>query len=216
MTKPNSGEFSANERDNPSGASAILNGRYLPPPADGDGKRWVRASVVIQAPAEELYARWRDVERSTEWRGQTMTVRKTGETTSHWTMQVGDQTLRWNSEILADERGKRIAWRSIDGDLNEAGEAIFESAPGGRGTMVTVLQEYRMGALENLKHTFTGRNPQQGVIESLRHFKALAETGEIPRIEGQSHGPRGTGADMKRSIYGETIPTPPGEMRRAS
>jgi len=201
-------------QNRPAGASAVLNGRYLPPPEDADGKRWVRTSAIVQASSEALYARWRDVERSTDWHGQTVSVRSTGEKTSRWTMRVGDKTIQWDSEILADEPGKRIAWRSIGGDLDEAGEVIFEQAAGGRGTMVTVLQEYRIGALENLLQTLKGRNPKQGVIESLRHFKALNETGEIPRTEGQSHGPRGTAANMKRSLYGETIPQP-GELRRA-
>ena len=40
-----------------------------------------------------------------------------------------------------------------------------------------------------LWETIVGRNPKQAVIENLRHFKALAETGEIPRTQGQPHGP---------------------------
>lgn len=207
------GTSSAQEK--PSGASAVFEGRYLPPPSDGDGKKWVRTSAIILASPEALYARWRDVESATQWHGQTVNVRATGNTTSHWTMRVGDKTIEWDSEILADEPGRRIAWHSTGGDLDEAGEVTFEPATGDRGTMVTVLQEFRLGALENLAQTIRGRNPKQGVIESLRHFKALAETGEIPRTEGQPHGGRGAAAHMKRSIYGEKIPNPPGEMRRA-
>ena len=48
--------------------------------------------------------------------------------------------------------------------------------------MVTVLQEFRLGKLASLWETIVGRNPKQSVIENLRHFKALAETGEIPRV----------------------------------
>jgi uncharacterized membrane protein len=215
MTMAELSNAKTNAQDKPSGASAVFNGRYMPPPEDGGGQRWVRTSMTIQASAEALYARWRDVESATQWHGQTVNVRRTGMKTSHWTMMVGDKKIEWESEILADEPGRRIAWHSIGGDLDEAGEVIFEPATGGRGTMVTVLQEYRMGALENLSQTISGRNPKQGVIESLRHFKALAETGEIPRTEGQPHGPRGAIANMKRSMYGETVPTPPGELRRA-
>jgi hypothetical protein len=42
----------------------------------------------------------------------------------------------------------------------------------------------------------------------------LAETGEIPRIDGQPHGPRGAIAGMKKSMYGEKITTPPGLNRK--
>jgi len=51
-------------------AAIILSGRYPPPPADGGGKLWVRTSAVIQASAEELYRRWRDVESIPTWQEQ--------------------------------------------------------------------------------------------------------------------------------------------------
>jgi hypothetical protein len=58
--------------------------------------------------------------------------------------------------------------------------------------------------------TFTGRDPKQAVVENLRHFKALAETGEIPRSQSSPHGDRGMIGGMKRSMYGEKIPTQTG------
>jgi hypothetical protein len=48
------------------------------------------------------------------------------------------------------------------------------------------------------------------VKENLRHFKELAETGEIPSVKGQPHGPRGVIGGIKEWMYGETNPTPPG------
>jgi uncharacterized membrane protein len=194
----------------------ILNGRYLPPPKDTDGKQWVRTTALVQADPADLYALWRDVERIPLWQEQIASVQSTGDRTSHWVMKSGDKTIEWDSEILADESGKRIAWRSISGESNNAGEVIFEPSPGGHGTLVIVLQEFRMGKLASLWETIAGRNPKQAVIENLRHFKALAETGEIPRTQGQPHGERGMVGKMKESLYGEKVPTPPGELRRAS
>ena len=81
--------------------------------------------------------------------------------------------------------------------------------------MVTLLQEFRLGKIAMTWESLTGRNPKQGVIENLRHFKALAETGEIPRTQGQPHGPRGTIGDAKSSAYGEKIAVPQG-TRQAS
>jgi uncharacterized membrane protein len=194
----------------------IVDGRYLPPPEDKDGKLWVRTSALIQRDPDELYAMWRDVERVPAWQEQITQVLVTGDRTSHWVMESDGKTIEWDSEILADEPGKRIAWRSIGGDSDNAGEVVFEEAPGGRGTSVTVLQEFRMGKLASAWETFVGRNPKQAVIENLRHFKALAETGEIPRVQGQPHGDRGLIGKAKASTYGETIPLPPGSNRLAS
>lgn len=215
-----------NEKPNaeplPAGATAgvILNGRYLPPPEDKDGKIWVRTSVLIQGDANDLYGMWRNVEAAPLWQEQIEKVTRTGEAISHWVMRSDDsskgKTIEWDSEVLKDEPGRRIAWRSIGGESDNAGEVVFETSPGGRATMVTVLQEFRMGKLTSAWETLTGRNPKQAVIENLRHFKALAETGEIPRIQGQPHGPRGMIAGVKKSMYGEEITTPPGLNRKAS
>jgi uncharacterized membrane protein len=193
----------------------ILNGRYLPPPEDKDGKLWVRTSALVHAEAQDLYEIWRDIENAPLWQEQLVRVTRTGETTSHWVMRTqDDKTVEWDAEILADEPGRRIAWRSIGGDSDNAGEVVFEPSPGRRATMVTVLQEFRMGKLASMWETIVGRNPKQTVIENLRHFKALAETGEIPRTQGQPHGPRGRIAELKQSLYGEKVPTPQGLNRQ--
>jgi uncharacterized membrane protein len=199
-----------------SSAAIVIGGRYTPPPQDGDGKIWVRTTALVSADTSRLYKLWRDVENAPLWQEQIAAVTQTGERTSHWVMRSGDKTIEWDSEILADEPARRIAWRSTGGDSENAGEVIFDAAPGNRGTIVTVLQMFRMGKFTSMWETFAGRNPKQSVIENLRHFKTLAETGEIPRTDGQPHNPRGTVAGMKRSIYGEKIATPPGESQAAN
>jgi hypothetical protein len=128
-------------------AGMILDGRYLPPPEDKDGKLWVRTSALIQADPQDLYDMWRNAEAAPAWQEQITQVVSTGEKTSHWVMESDGKTIEWDSEVVADAPGKRIAWRSIGGDSDNAGEVVFEDAPGGRGTMVTVLQEFRMGKL---------------------------------------------------------------------
>ena len=70
-------------------AGVILNGRYLPPPEDKDGKIWVRTSALIHASAEDLYSLWRDIEAAPLWQEQIERVTRTGETTSHWVMRPG-------------------------------------------------------------------------------------------------------------------------------
>jgi uncharacterized membrane protein len=211
-----------NERPNfeelPKAATSpvIQDGRYMPPPEDKDGKLWVRTSALIQASPEDLYTMWRDIESAPLWQEEIQQVTRTGPNTSHWVMNSGDKSIEWDSEILNDEPGRRIAWRSIGGDSDQAGEVMFENAPGNRGTVVTVLQEFRMGKLASAWETVVGRNPKQAVVENLRHFKAFAEAGEIPRTQGQPHGPRGASGKMKASMYAETVKTPPGSDRKAS
>jgi uncharacterized membrane protein len=203
--KPN-----AEELPTSSAAAILQDGHYLAPPPDNGGKQWARTTVLVQGSPQELYSLWRATENAPLWQEQIVEVVVTGVNTSRWTMKTGGKTMTWEAEILADEPGKRIAWRSLSDDVNEAGQVVFEPAPGDRGTFVTVLMEFHVGKLANAWESLTGRNPKQGVIENLRHFKAFAETGEIPNSQTAPHGDRGIVGKMKRSLYGENIPTPPG------
>jgi uncharacterized membrane protein len=196
-------------------AGVTLNGRYMAPPKDGDGKIWSRATALVQASSDELYTLWRNVESAPKWQEMITDVIQTGPKTSHWVMKAGDEKIEWDSEILADEPGRRIAWRSVAGDSNHAGEVAFEPGPGGRGTIVILLQEFRQSKVKTAAETIFSRNPKQAAVENLRHFKAFAETGEIPRTEGQPHGPRGASGTLKAAAYGEKIAVPRGE-RKAS
>lgn len=196
-------------------ASVVLNGHYVPPPKDENGKIWIRTSVLVQRSPLDLYKMWRDVESAPLWQEHIVKVVRTGPATSRWSMKTSNrddsEILSWDSEVLADEPGERIAWRSIGGDSLNAGEVIFEEAVGGRGTLVTVLQEFEMGKFASAWETLMSRDPKQSMIEGLRHFKALAETGEIPRTQLDPHGKRGRIEQMKQALYGETVPTPPGK-----
>jgi uncharacterized membrane protein len=196
-------------------AGIVVEGRYVAPPEDKDGKIWVRTTALVRASPQRLYDLWRAVENAPQWQEQIVAVKDTGNSTSHWVMRSGDKTLEWDSEILADEPGRRIAWKSIGGDSENAGEVVFDNAPGDRGTIVTVLQEFRLGKWASAWETLVGRSPKQAVIENLRHFKALAETEEIPTTQGQPHGPRGSAAKLKKELYGEKIPTPLGNSPSA-
>lgn len=143
-------------------AEAVWNGHFAPPPANQDGKTWVRTSVIVQASPKELYEIWRDVESAPAWHDRIVEVRPTGTRTFHWVMRdgPGDRILEWDFEILADDPKKRIAWRLIGEEPEGAGEVIFEPAPGGRGTIVTVLEQFRIGKLARAWKAITGGAPK--------------------------------------------------------
>ena len=83
-----------NEKPNaeplPAAASAgvTVNGKYLPPPEDKDGKIWVRTSALIQA--NDLHKLWRDIENAPLWQEQIVQVTKTGQATSHWVSEFAE------------------------------------------------------------------------------------------------------------------------------
>lgn len=189
----------------------------------GSGVVRGHATVTIQRPADELYRMMRDVESSPLWMERMVRVVETGPTTSIWTMQVtDDKQISWDSEIVSDVPGEKIAWRSVakkdakgepDAEtVDMAGECVFRELENGRGTEVLLVMETRIpgGKVANALAAVAERGQRQREAENMRRFKALAETGELPTTKGQPHGPRGVSGSIKEIMYGENNPEPPG------
>ncbi len=145
-----------------------------------------------------------------------MSVVPVSPTRSTWTFGDPEDSeskrVSYDTEVYEDIPGEKIAWRSVDTTFEEHGEVHFTDAANGRGTIVTLLEQMKApgGRLTIAAAALARRTPRQIVIEDLRHFKELAESGEIPSVVGNSHGPRGFAGSLKLRLYGENNPTPPG------
>ena len=154
----------------------------MPSLAGGRGLRIERAVTVMRAP-EELYARWRDLSRLPELIPHLESVTPIDQTCSRWVLK-GPRDLRlfWEAELVADEPGRLIAWRSIEGaDMDNAGSVRFTRLPNDRGTEMKVLLSYApaAGRLANTIATMFGRGGDREVREALRRFKQQMETDEV-------------------------------------
>ena len=179
---------------------------------DGWVHAHARQSILVEPQA--LYELWSDVEKFPLWQEQVVSVTSTGAKVSHWVMgnpeEENGARIEFDSEITEDKPGSKIAWRSTGGDVEQSGEVNFAPRRDGRGTVVTLIQHFKVGKLANAAASVAKRGPKQTVIEDLRHFKQMAEAGEIPSVKDQPHGPRGLSGGIKEWMYGETNPTPPG------
>ena len=204
--------------------------RYMPLPDDSNSGH-VRAHAIftINADPQVLYDLWRRLDLIPTWQESVESVTELSATRSHWVLNTPGlgKNLEFDSEIIEDVPGEKIAWHSVPTTLTDekeveqlknAGEVTFEFHPSGRGTIVTLIQTLKVpyGAAGKLAVSVFGRSPRQIVIENLRHFKQLAETGEIPRIDAEVHGPRGISGKAKQVAYGETNPVPPGTSEATS
>jgi Predicted integral membrane protein len=164
------------------------------------GNRGVKVvrSCTIRRPAADLYQFWRSLENLVQVIKHPVTITRISDTESHWVVSApGDKSVEWDAAIINDEPNELIAWRSKEGaDIANAGTVRFEPAPGDEGTEVRVQLEYDApgGKFAALLAKLTGEEPEQQVAETLRRFKALMESGEIPTTEGQSAG----GAQAKK------------------
>lgn len=204
-------------RSTPLPAGQGKGGHFSPLPQDVEGGK-VRAHTLqtVNADRMTLYKMWRDVTNAPKFQEYVISVVPKSATRSTWTFGNPEdskaKSITYDTEVYEDIPGEKIAWHSVDAPIEEHGEVHFEDAPGGRGTRITLIEDIQVpgGRLAVAAAALTKRTPRQIVIEDLRHFKELAESGEIPSVVGNSHGPRGFSGTIKERLYGENNPTPPG------
>ncbi len=190
---------------------------FTPLPQDvKDGVVRAHALQTVNADRQTLYKLWRDVTSAPKFQEYVISVVPQTGTRSTWTFgnpeDPNAKKVSYDTEVYEDIPGEKIAWRSVDAAVEEHGEVHFSDDPAGRGTRITLIEDIEVpgGRLAIAAAALTKRTPRQIVVEDLRHFKELAESGEIPSVVGNPHGPRGISGSIKERMYGENNPTPPG------
>jgi uncharacterized membrane protein len=142
-----------------------------------------KKSITVGKPVSEVYAFWRDFENLPRFMRHLESVTVIDERRSHWIAKApARQSVEWDAEMTADRPNELIAWRSLEGSqVYNAGTVRFQPAPGGRGTEVRVELEYDppFGKLGAKVASLFREEPGQQVMDDLRHFKQVMETGEI-------------------------------------
>ena len=152
----------------------------------------VERAVTIARPREELYRFWRNLENLPDFMEHLESVQAAGGGRSRWAAKgpLG-RRVEWEAEIVNERENELLAWRTVPGsDVDHAGSVLFRDAPGGRGTEVRVVMEYRppAGKLGAAVAGLAGEDPDRQVREDLRRFKQRMEAGEVATTEGQPSG----------------------------
>ena len=151
-----------------------------------------KESITIMKSPSELYGFWRDFRNLPKVMTYLERVDLIDGTRSHWVAKgPAGFPVEWDAEIVQDEPGETISWRSLEGsEVYNRGSVRFETATAGRGTVITVQLTYRppAGLIGAAAARLMGRSPAQEIKEDLRHLKQQMETGETPTTEGQPRG----------------------------
>lgn len=137
---------------------------------------------TIQKSREELYAYWRNLDNLPNFMSHLEEVREIDDKRSTWTAKIpgGLGTVEWDAEIVRERTNHLIAWRSLPGaEIENAGEVRFETAPGGKGTIVETTISYRPPAGELGSYAAKLFNPafEKTVKKDLEEFKKHMEKG---------------------------------------
>lgn len=194
---------------------------WQPLPKGKHGKQMAAHTVqTINATPDQVFNLYTRIEALPIWQEGVVSVERTGSKRLHWKMQdPGTGTpFEFDSEELESVPGKRHVSRVTSGPTAGTTETLtLQPHPAGRGTIATLVCEYTLpgGYATKIVAAVVSRTPTQVLIENLRHLKQLLETGEIPTVDGQSAGRRGISGTLKRLLYGENMPAPPGTSNTA-
>jgi uncharacterized membrane protein len=102
----------------------------------------VTRSIIIKGSPNELYNLWADLEQHPNFAEDLKSVTKIDEKLSRWVMKgpLGKE-ITWTTETTRDEQARRIAWRTLDGDIKTSGQVTFTPLPDDQ-TQVTVMMQY--------------------------------------------------------------------------
>lgn len=146
----------------------------------------IRTKFIVDKSREEVYSFWRNVENLPHFMRHLAVVTEKDSHHSHWVATGPGKlgTIEWDAEIIKDEPGSIIGWRSAPGsDIVTAGRITFEDTMGG-GTMMEVIISYRPPA----GYIGTGLawilNPafENMIRKDILRFKSYVETGEITAL----------------------------------
>jgi uncharacterized membrane protein len=154
-------------------------------------------AVTVNKSADELYRFWRDLTNLPKFMENLERVDVKDDKTSHWVVRgPAGKTVQWDAEIINDEPGKVIAWRSLGGaDVDNSGSVRFVDT-GDRGTEVHAVIDYipPAGSVGAFVAKLFGKDAQGQLDTNLRRFKQVMEAGEIATTQGQPRGTcKGTG-----------------------
>jgi uncharacterized membrane protein len=139
----------------------------------------VEREIVVQAPADTVYQVWRNFENFPNFMSNIDAVTETGNGRSHWRAKgpLGS-AAEWDAEMVVDEPGRAIAWRSIetpDNNVRTQGAVRFEDAGDATRLFVTMSYDAPAKGLGELAAKIFS-NPEKQVDEDLRRFKQMIET----------------------------------------
>jgi uncharacterized membrane protein len=155
----------------------------------------VKRAVTINASPQELYTRWHDFQNAPQYMQHVESVQPAGNRRWHWVAKVPLLgTVAWEAEVTNDEPGRLIAWNKTQGSFlaPTGGSVRFEQKSDRPETVVQLKIDYLQfrGPIGSALGNILGQIPEQEAREDLRHFKELAEAGELPTTQGQPSGRR--------------------------
>ena len=106
----------------------------------------VMETADVDVPVTTAYNQWTQFESFPHFMGGVKSVTQIGATRNHWVTSVGGVPREFDTEITEQRPNERIAWRSVGGDVEQAGVVTFHRLAEGK-TRVTIQIDWQPDGL---------------------------------------------------------------------
>jgi len=92
-----------------------------------------------------------------------------------WVAEIGGKSRQWTTEITEQQPDKKVAWKTIDGEVKNDGAVSFEQIAGGQTRVNVQMDVEGDSTAENVAGDLLGVVKRQ-VRGDLERFKQLIES----------------------------------------
>jgi uncharacterized membrane protein len=134
----------------------------------------IEDSIEVQVPVRQTYNQWTQFEEFPEFMEGIQSVQQLDDTHVHWVAEIGGESREWTTEITEQQPDKKVAWKTIEGEVKNDGVVTFEPVAEGQTRINVQMDVEDESAAENVASDLLGVVKSQ-VRGDLERFKQMIE-----------------------------------------
>jgi len=134
----------------------------------------IEDSIEVQVPVRQAYNQWTQFEEFPKFMEGIQSVQQLDDTHVQWVAEIRGKTRQWTTEITEQQPDKKVAWKTIDGEVKNDGAVTFEQIAGGQTRVNVQMDVEGESTAENVAGDLLGVVKGQ-VHGDLERFKQLIE-----------------------------------------
>jgi uncharacterized membrane protein len=134
----------------------------------------IEDSIEVQVPVRQAYNQWTQFEEFPEFMEGIQSVQQLDDTHVHWVAEIRGESREWTTEITEQQPDKKVAWKTIEGEVKNDGVVTFEPVADGQTRVSVQMAVEGESTAENLAGDLLGVVKRQ-VRGDLERFKQLIE-----------------------------------------
>jgi uncharacterized membrane protein len=134
----------------------------------------IQDSIEVQVPVRQAYNQWTQFEEFPAFMEAIQSVQQLDDTHVHWVAEIRGESREWTTEIVEQQPDKKVAWKTIEGEVKNDGVVTFEPVAGDQTRVNVQMDVEGESTAENVAGDLLGVVKSQ-VHGDLERFKQLIE-----------------------------------------